>query len=269
MAALPVSIVFALAGGATGGGGGGGGFSGGGGGGGYYGGGSGGGHLGAVGTILLVVGILAFVGLTVWLSARNQRRRSGRAQATPERGHEARERAKDAERAAGSAQLDDGYWDPEELKKRVREAFFPVQMSWEHRSVDESRPFVSDALYQRHKLQLDGLERQNRVNRIADLELDAIEIVRVYNVTDDGSDRFTALIDCRARDWMEDAQTGQVVNGNATSQTEFQQYWSFVRHPENGWVLDEIQQGEEGDYVLKEKDVDADEGPRITESPAG
>jgi hypothetical protein len=60
---------------------------------------------------------------------------------------------------------------------------------------------------------------------------------------------------------MEDSRTGEMVNGNKLAQTTFQQYWSFVRDPERGWVLDEIQQGEEGGYHVKEKDIDTDAGP--------
>ena len=143
----------------------------------------------------------------------------------------------------------------------MRECFFPVQQTWENRDVAASRPYVSDALYKRHQLQLEGLERQHRVNRIADLKLDDVEIVRVVNVTDDSKDRFVAFVQCRARDWMEDTRTGEMVNGNKLAQTTFQQYWSFVRDPERGWVLDEIQQGEEGGYHVKEKDIDTDAGP--------
>jgi predicted lipid-binding transport protein (Tim44 family) len=178
-------------------------------------------------------------------------------------------RAKKVEKEAGAANLDDGYWDPTELKKRVSDAFFPIQMSWEKRSVEDSRPFVSDALYERHRLQLEGYEKQNRVNRIADLRLSDIQIVRIYNVTDDGEDRFVAYLQCSARDWMEDTRTGTMINGNKTSPTKFEQYWSFTRHPRHGWVLDEIQQGEEAEYHLRAPLVNQDEGPRIYEQGEG
>jgi hypothetical protein len=257
LAATPANA-WALAGGATGsGGGGGGGFSGGGGG--YYGGGSGSGHGGSTIAAIAIVGgvFLFFVLLQLWL----QRRKKPGFQGTQRRGHAARQRAKRAEDVAKAANADDGYWDPAELKKHVGEAFYPIQSSWSKRDVSPSRPYVSDALYKRHQLQLEGLEKQNRVNRIEDLMLDEVDIVRVVNVTDDGQDRFVAFLQCRARDWMEDTRTGKVVNGNPEAQTTFQQYWSFTRDPERGWVLDEIQQGEEGDYQMKARDIDTDDGP--------
>jgi hypothetical protein len=262
LAAVPADA-WALAGGATGsgGGGGGGGFSGGGGGGGggYYGGSSGSGGKGSwIAAIAIVGGVILFMVLIQMLARRRQRPGF---QGTKRRGQEARVRARRAEGTAKAAQADDGYWDPDELKARVREAFFPVQSSWSQRDVSPSRAYVSDALYKRHELQLEGLERQHRVNRIEDLALDDIDIVRVVNVTDDGQDRFIAFLQCRARDWMEDTKTGEMVNGNKLAPTTFQQYWSFVRDPQRGWVLDEIQQGEEGDYHMKAKDIDTDDGP--------
>ena len=60
---------------------------------------------------------------------------------------------------------------------------------------------------------------------------------------------------------VEDIRTGQMVNGNKNAATLFKQYWSFVRHPVNGWVLDEIQQAEEGEYHLTEPNVVEDQGP--------
>jgi hypothetical protein len=257
IAAVP-GDAWALAGGATGsgGGGGGGGFSGGGG---YSGGssGSGGGKGSWVAAVAIAAGVILIMTL---ISLLTRGRRPG-FQGTRKRGRQAQRRAKRAGGTAKAAQADDGYWDPDELRARVREAFFPVQSSWSQRDVSPSRPFVSDALYKRHELQLEGLERQHRVNRIEDLALDEVDIVRVVNVTDDGKDRFVAFIQCRARDWMEDPETGELYNGNKRAQTTFQQYWSFVRDPERGWVLDEIQQGEEGDYHMKAKDIDTDDGP--------
>jgi Tim44-like domain len=253
---------FGLAGGSTGSGGGGG-FSGGGGGGGggsggYYGGSGGSGSWDTASTIIFLLIMALVFGIPLITGSFNKSRRQWYR-------NRIIKRARDVDAAAGAANLDDGYWDPDDLRKRVREAFFPIQMSWEHRDVSASRPYVSDALYERHRLQLEGYEKQNRVNRIADLKLSTVLLVRLYNVTDDGQDRFVAYLECSARDWMEDTRTGQMINGNQASSTDFKQYWSFVRHPQYGWVLDEIQQGEEAEYHLKAPIVNEDEGPRIYE----
>jgi len=261
---------WGLAGGATGSGGGGGGFSGGSSGGSSSFGssshgssGGGGGSLPAWGWVLIVVVVgVPFLLPVLIRSWRNAL--SGLAR------RKLRRRASKVSDAAAAAHADDGYWDAAALRERVRQAFRPIQNSWEKRDVSASRPYVSDALYDRHRLQLEGLERQHRVNRIANLRLHDAQIVRIHNVTDDNEDRFVAYVRCSARDWVEDTRTGRLVNGNPSSPTEFEQYWSFVRHPEYGWVLDEIQQREEGDYHLSAEIVNADEGPRTWEqTPAG
>ena len=261
LAAVPADA-WALAGGATGsggGGGGGGGFSSGGGG--SYGSGGGSGRITWVG-LLVGFGIAAFFVILSMVARRRQGGGGGGGfQGTFGRRSKATKRGQQADDVAKAANAGDGYWDPADLKKRVREAFYPIQSSWSKRDVSPSRPYVSEGLYKRHELQLEGLEKQHRVNRIADLVLDRVDIVRVVNVTDDTQDRFVAFIECRACDWMEDTETGKVVNGNPKAQTTFQQFWSFTRDPHRGWVLDEIQQGSEGDYHMDAKDIDTDDGP--------
>jgi hypothetical protein len=255
---VPVAA-HALAGGATGGHGGGGGGSSGGGGGGYHSSGGGGGGSGDSGGVagLIVFGIIVAVFALVWAvpAWRSFVRRMWR--------EKLRRRGKKVADAATVANVEDAYWDPKDLAKRVRGCFPPIQKSWEHRSIEDSRPYVSDALYERHRMQLEGLEKQGRVNRISNPQLHDVEIVRIYNVADDGEDRFVAYIACSARDWVEDIKTGKVVNGNKQTRSQFEQYWSFSRHPEYGWVLDEIQQRSEGDYHLKAELVNED-----TEAPA-
>jgi hypothetical protein len=251
--AMPASA-FALAGGSTGGGGGGGGgFSSSGGSSSSYGGGYGGSGgdcdasecvwaFGIVFGIFLIVPLIAIAGAI----ATKARRRA---------------REMRVEAAFRQADAGDAYWDPAKLKQRITQCFFPIQLSWEKRDIEMSRPYVSDSLYERHKLQLKGYEEQNRVNRIADLKLHDIRLARIHNVTEDGEDRFVAHIKCSARDWMEDTRTGAVVNGNKMSPTTFEQYWSFARHPQYGWVLDEIQQAEEGKYHEAAPIINKDEGP--------
>jgi predicted lipid-binding transport protein (Tim44 family) len=122
---------------------------------------------------------------------------------------------------------------------------------------------MSDALFTRQQSQLEGLRRQGRVNRVADITLDTVHLVNVYNVTDDQEDRFVVHLKGQARDWMED-QAGNMVSGSQELQG-FTEYWTFARHPQFGWVVDEIQQEGEGGYHLTEEDVSEDEGPATYE----
>ncbi len=174
-----------------------------------------------------VVGVLMlFVGPT--LVGRYRRRRVLRRDAAVER----------ETRAAAH----EGYWGPARLKDRVRECFFPVRESWKRLDVSASRPYVSDALYERHRLQLEEMKRQRRANRIENLVLSDVRLVRLRKATNGTADRFVARIESSARDWVADLRRRVVVEGDPDTDRSLVEYWSFARHPDHGWVLDEIQQ---------------------------
>ncbi|HEX2015511.1 MAG TPA: Tim44-like domain-containing protein [Solirubrobacteraceae bacterium] len=172
-------------------------------------------------------------------------------------------RAQEARRQAELATADDEYWDPEALNERVRECFLSVQDAWRQRNAGWARPFVSDALFDRIEMQLKGMERQGRFDRLEDVALERAQVVRIHNVTNDSEDRFVVHLKGWARDWIEDAQ-GQLIDGSTDLQP-FTEFWTFGRHPEFGWVVDEVQQEEEGKYHLKTADVNRDDGPAVYE----
>jgi len=129
------------------------------------------------------------------------------------------------------------------LHDRVRVCFFSVQKSWSSRDVGASRAFVSDALYRRHWSELEAMKRRGRANRIKDLALSDIRVVRLERGPDGRAARFAARIEASARDWVADVRRGVVVGGDPDEDRRFVEYWSFSRHPARGWVLDEIRQG--------------------------
>ncbi len=128
------------------------------------------------------------------------------------------------------------------LKDRARECFYPVQDSWRNGDVSQSRRYVSDVLYERHRLQLEEMKRRRRANRIEDLVLTDVRLVRLRRATNGSVDRFAVRIQASARDWVSDLRRGVVVGGDPDSNRPFTEYWDFARHPVYGWVLDEIQQ---------------------------
>ena len=149
----------------------------------------------------------------------------------------------------------------------MRECFFPIQMSWENRNVEESRPVrLRRTVRAPHAAARRLREAGPREPDQGPLAAADIEIVGIHNVTDDGEDRFVVRFKCSARDWMEDIATGKMINGSKDV-SHFEQYWSFSRHPEYGWVLDEIQQATEGKYHESRPIVNKDEGPATYGQP--
>jgi len=172
-------------------------------------------------------------------------------------------RAQEARRQAELAEADDDYWDPDQLEARTRDCFLAVQEAWRQRDATGARPYVSDALYARIGLQLDGMVRQGRFDRVEDLRLEGAQLVRIHNVTNDAEDRFVVHLRGVARDWVEDAR-GMLVDGSEELEP-FTEFWSFARDSRYGWVVDEVQQESEGAYHLKTPDVNRDEGPAVYE----
>jgi uncharacterized membrane protein len=158
-------------------------------------------------------------------------------------GRYARRRARSLEAAALQKMRAEYGAGPRELaglNDRIRECFFKVQDAWSNSDVRLSRPFVSDALYARHRAQLAKMERRLRMNRIKDLVLHDVRVVRLERGPDGKAARCAARIEASARDWVADLRRGVVVDGDPDEHRRFVEYWSFSRHPVSGWVLDEI-----------------------------
>ncbi len=211
----------------------------GGGGGGFGGGGlgGGGGPHGAgglpSGAVLLVIGPILAVGMLVVLAGpdlagRYGQRRAVRREVATVRGL----------KAASGLDLA-GY---ARLRDRVRECFFPVQESWRRSDMTGCRPYVSQALYERHRSRLEAMKRRGRANRIEDLVLSDVWVVRLHRAANGRPDRFVARIQASARDWVADQRRGVVVGGDPDVHRNFVEYWSFSNHLAYGWVVDEIRQ---------------------------
>jgi Tim44-like domain len=141
------------------------------------------------------------------------------------------------------------------LTDRVRLCFFKVQDAWSSRDVSLSRPFVSDALYERHRAQLAKMERRHLKNRIKDLVLRDVRVVRLERGPDGKAARCAARIEASARDWVADLGRGVVVDGDPDAHRRFVEYWSFSRHPVSGWVLDEIRRRDRGLWAVKDSNL--------------
>lgn len=133
------------------------------------------------------------------------------------------------------------YWDPGFIAMRVNEVFFKVQEAWTRNDQSIARDYVSDALYAKHKLQTDQMERDNRRNVLERINLIESRVVEVADYADDARDRLWVYIKGSMIDYMQDTQTKANVSGNTVIPEKFTELWKFIRA--NGqWVLDEIDQ---------------------------
>jgi predicted lipid-binding transport protein (Tim44 family) len=109
---------------------------------------------------------------------------------------------------------------------RAQTAFFKVQQAWAARNQDLARDVMSDALYERHKMQTDQL--------IANHQIDVLENVvighaRIADVQPGGTyDAITVAFSASMTDYTIDERTKQMVSGQRYP-TSFTEYWSFIR----------------------------------------
>lgn len=109
---------------------------------------------------------------------------------------------------------------------RIRDTFVRLQSAWSERTWEKARALESDALFQSHRFWMDRYARFGLVNRIEDVSVGRIEIVKVD--ADAFFETVTARIFATMRDWTEDA-SGKIVGGSRDEPRSFSEYWTFLR----------------------------------------
>jgi len=120
-----------------------------------------------------------------------------------QRGQIAGKLAKTQKLLAFISKVDDA-WTERRPAGAGRESFRQLQQCWEAREYAPMEPLLMPDLYAEHVAQLKGLRQTHEINRIEQLQVEAVDIVHV-NYTENADHRaFTALITASARDYYVD-----------------------------------------------------------------
>jgi len=109
---------------------------------------------------------------------------------------------------------------------RAQTAFFKIQQAWTQRNQDVARDVMSDALYERHKMQTD--------QQIANHQQDVLQNIvighaRISDVKPAAPyDAITVAFSASMIDYTIDDRSKQVISGQR-SPTTFTEYWTFIR----------------------------------------
>ncbi|MBV8172496.1 MAG: TIM44-like domain-containing protein [Candidatus Eremiobacteraeota bacterium] len=130
--------------------------------------------------------------------------------------------------AAGLAAIKarDPNFDQAAFLDRAQTAFFKLQQAWQARNQDLARDVMSDALYERHKMQTDQLIANHQIDMLEDIVIGHAGIVGVNAATP--YDSIVVAISATMTDYTIDENTKQVVSGNKFPQT-FTERWTFIR----------------------------------------
>jgi predicted lipid-binding transport protein (Tim44 family) len=144
----------------------------------------------------------------------------------------------------------DGTVAPTALRMQARTTFLKLQQCWEAREYEPMRALMMPDLWQQHAAQLAGMKLNHEIDRIADLRVDAVDLVNVRYPYQENQREFTALITATARDHYVDDRTGAFLRGD-TSPAQFQEFWTFQRK-DGAWLLREVEQTRESDALKDE-----------------
>lgn len=132
----------------------------------------------------------------------------------------------DAEDGIAAIKAKDPNFDERAFLDRAQTSFFKVQQAWAARNQDLARECMSDALYERHKMQTDQL--------IANHQIDVLENIVIGNAhimsasAGNAYDSIVVAFTASMNDYTIDENTRQVVSGNQFRET-FTEFWTFIR----------------------------------------
>ena len=139
---------------------------------------------------------------------------------------------------------------PDRLRQTAGKTFVLLQQCWEKRDYGPMKPLMMPDLYAQHLGQIQGMVRNHEVNRIADLQVERIDIVNIRYTHEQNRREFTALITASAMDYYVDDRDGSRLRGDEEP-ARFQEFWTF-QCQDGAWLLREIEQTRESD-VLKDE----------------
>jgi len=130
--------------------------------------------------------------------------------------------------AAGLAAIKahDPNFDQAAFLDRAQTAFFKLQQAWQARNQDLARDVMSDALYERHKMQTDQLMAKHQIDVLDNIVIGHASVVAATAATP--YDSIVVAFSATMTDYTIDENTKQVVSGNQYPQT-FTERWTFIR----------------------------------------
>lgn len=154
--------------------------------------------------------------------------------------HQVRKKGKACKVLLARLEKLDPAWDLDAIRRRISQVFFKVQQAWMERDQNVARDCMSDAIFEKHKMQTDQLISQHRKNILENINLIETEVVDVEDFADNKKDKFWVDLKGSMIDYTVDDTTGSIVSGKREAES-FTELWKFIRTGDT-WVLDGIDQ---------------------------
>lgn len=130
------------------------------------------------------------------------------------------------EAGLAAIKLRDQNFDEREFLDRAQTVFFKLQQAWTARNQDIARDVMSDALYERHKMQTDQLIASHQIDVLEKIVIGSARIIESHPGT--AYDSIAVAFTASMTDYTIDENTKQMVAGDRYPHT-FTEIWTFIR----------------------------------------
>lgn len=129
-------------------------------------------------------------------------------------------------RAEMALEKRDPAWSSETMLSRAKTAFALIQEAWTDQKLEKAQSFLSDAIYEKFRLQIAELQERGVQDRIDSITLHDVRIAQLES--DETFDTLHIYFRAHAANFKVDAKTGKRLSDDSG---EFEEYWSFLRRP--------------------------------------
>lgn len=139
-------------------------------------------------------------------------------------------------------------WDYNEMKKDIEEAFYKIQNAWTERNQDLAKEYMSEKLYIRHRTKTEWMKVRKEKNILKNVKLLKATPISVKDRNGLEEDAVWVHIRAKAKDYIINEESGDLISGNKYKTLPFDEYWKFIRNNKR-WILDEIRQIDDVDNL--------------------
>ncbi len=118
-------------------------------------------------------------------------------------------------------------FDIETFKSGVERSFFVVEEAWSELKPEMSRRVMADGLWQQHRSQIEGYERNGTRNVLDGLAIGRVDALRASS--DSIHDDITVRVLAACADYDIDVASGRVVRGDRHDTENWEEDWLFQR----------------------------------------
>lgn len=138
----------------------------------------------------------------------------------------------------------DSKWNYDNINRDIKDAFYMIQISWKERNEDFAREYMSDYMYCKHKLQIEDMKIKKEKNILENMVLLEASPIELQDFAGINKDYLWVQIKAKAKDYMVNEETNEVIKGKVSRDVQFEEYWKFIRN-EKRWILDSIKQADQ------------------------